>query len=157
MEEPEQVPNQEQTLHSKLNKDGPNEGKSRYPNDPAAGVGILLSPRLTKKVHSFGSHGERICWVRIKGPVCNLYIVAVYLPHRGRVMPSQDDTLKDLQECLSDIPARDCVCLVGDFNEQLQANVQGITGQWTGGQWIPTSLPQPCAPEGPADHDYHYA
>ena len=27
-----------------LHKHGPNEGKPRYPNDPAAGVGILLSP-----------------------------------------------------------------------------------------------------------------
>ena len=26
------------------------------------------------------------------------------------------------------------MCLAGDFNEQLQANVQGVTGKWTGGQ-----------------------
>ena len=112
----------EQILH----KDGPKKGEPRFPNDRPAGVGILLSPRMTQKVHSFGSHGERICWVRLRGPFCNLYVVAVYLPHRGRVMPSQEDTLADLQKVLADIPPHDCVCLLGDFNEQLQADIQDV-------------------------------
>ena len=98
---------------------GPNKGKKRFPKDSAAGVGIILSPRMQKKVHSFGSKGERICWVRLKGPVCNLFVVAVYLPHRGRVAPTQDQTLTDLQSVLNDVPTRDCICLLGDFNEQL--------------------------------------
>ena len=72
--------------------------------------------------------------MRLKGPVCNLYVVAVYLPHRGRVMPAQDDTLADLQKVLSNIPPHDCVCLLGDFNEQLQSDIQGVTGHWTGGK-----------------------
>ena len=49
-------------------------------------------------------------------------------------MPCQDDTLVDLQKVLSDIPPHDCVCLLGDFNEQLQPDIQGITGHCTGGQ-----------------------
>jgi len=114
-------------------KTGPNKGKIRYPNDRAAGVGILLSPRMERKVHSFGSEGERICWVRLQGPTCNLFVIAVYLPHRGRVAPAQGQTLTDLQRLLNDVPARDCICLLGDFNEQLPANVEGITGRWTGG------------------------
>ena len=83
---------------------------------------------MTKKIHSFGSHGERICWVRLKGPVYNLYVIAVYLPHRGRTMSTQDDTLDDLQKVLTDVPPHDCICLLGDFNEQLQADIQGVTG-----------------------------
>ena len=52
---------------------GPDKGKIRYPEDKAAGVGLLLSDRLEKKVTSFGSAGERICWARIRGPVCHLF------------------------------------------------------------------------------------
>ena len=48
--------------------------------DPAAGVGILLSQRAQAKVLGTGNNGnERICWVRLKGPACNLFVVAVYL------------------------------------------------------------------------------
>ena len=115
-----------------LIKKGPNKGKIRFPNDRAAGVGILLSDRMEQKVHSFGSRGERICWVRLQGPVCNLFVVAVYLPHRAKIAPTQDQTLTQVQELLSEIPSRDCVCLLGDFNEQLAPNVDGITGAWTG-------------------------
>ena len=96
-------------------------------------MGILLSDRLEKKVTSFGSEGERVCWVRIRGPVCHLFVVAVYLPHRGRTVPSQDDTLADLQKVLSNVPAHDCMCVLGDLNEQVEANIQGLTGKWTGG------------------------
>ena len=112
---------------------GPNKGKPRFPNDKAAGVAIMLSNRMRTKIMSFGSEGNRVCWVRLRGPSCNLFVIAVYLPHRGRVSPSQDDTLTDVQTVISKIPARDCICLLGDFNEQLQKEIKGVTGKWTGG------------------------
>ena len=88
---------------------------------------------MQAKVHSFGSEGERVCWVHLSGPVCDLFVVTVYLPHRGRVAPDQNQTLADVRKVLADIPARDCICLLGDFNEQLKANLDGVTGKWTGG------------------------
>jgi hypothetical protein len=117
-----------------LIKKGPNKGKKRFPDDRAAGVGILLSPTALKKVESFGSQGERVCWVRLKGPICHLFVIGVYLPHRGRTQPSQDDTLLDLEKVLSIVPQGDCICVAGDFNEQLPANAQGRTGVYVGGQ-----------------------
>ena len=33
----------------------------RYPDDKAAGVGILLSDAAEEKLESFGAEGERIC------------------------------------------------------------------------------------------------
>ena len=113
---------------------GPNKGKMRFPEDRAAGVGILLSKTAQQKVKAFGSQGERVCWVRMSGPVCNLFIIAVYLPHRARTMPSQDDTLQDLRQVLAKVPAGDCICLMGDFNEQLEGNVPSRTGKWTAGE-----------------------
>ena len=116
-----------------LNQKGPRKDKIRYPKDSAAGVGIILSPHMQKKVHSFGSNGERVCWVRLKGPVCNLFVVAVYLPYRGRVAPTQDQTLTDLQNALNGAHPRDCICLLGDLNEQLGAGVKNVTDRFTGG------------------------
>ena len=60
-----------------------------FPNDPAAGVGILLSKRMIPKYREHGSPCNRICWVRLKGPVTNLFVIAVYLPHRARVKPAR--------------------------------------------------------------------
>ena len=62
-----------------------------------------------------------------------MFIIAVYLPHRGRVSPCQEDTLQDLHKVLKKVSSRDCVVILGDFNEQLEANVQESTGEWTGG------------------------
>ena len=64
-----------------------NTGKNIYPNDPAAGVGILLSDRATEKYMAHGSPCERITWVRLKGAVANLFVIAVYMPHRARSEP----------------------------------------------------------------------
>ena len=55
-------------------KKGPRKGQKRFPNDRAAGVGIMLSPRIQAKVHSFGPEGEWVYWVRLKGPVCDLLL-----------------------------------------------------------------------------------
>ena len=112
---------------------GPKKGKIRFPEDKAAGVGLLLSSRIANKVTAFGSEGERICWVWIRGPLCHLFVIAIYLPHRGRTLLSQDDTLADLRKVLSNVPSHDCVCILGDLNEQVDANIQGHTGRWTGG------------------------
>ena len=105
-------------------------GEARFPKDRAAGVGILLSPAAQQKVLSFGSISERVCFVRLEGPVCNLFIVATYVPHRGRINPCQDDTIADLHEALKQAPASDCIILLGDVNEQLGPNIKNRTGKW---------------------------
>ena len=110
------------------------EGNKRFPKDRAAGVGIILSKAAQQKVMTFGSTGERVCYVRLAGPVCNLFIVASYLPHRGRASPNQEDTISDLHEALKQAPSQDCIVLMGDLNEQLPANVANRTGKWVGGK-----------------------
>ena len=56
------------------------------------------------------------------------------MSHRGRTSPCQDDTIKDVQEALKKAPTQDCIVLLGDFNEQLGANIKERTGRWTGGK-----------------------
>ena len=108
------------------------DGEKRFKNDRAAGVGILLSKAAQQKVLSFGSTGERVCYVRLEGPACNLFIVTAYLPHRGRAAPDQDDTIQDIHEALKEAATSDCIILLGDFNEQLSGNIENRTGKWVG-------------------------
>ena len=99
--------------------------------DPAAGVGILLSPRAQQKVLDVGNNeSERICWVRLKGPACNLFVVAVYMPHASRVQPAQADTLHELDMICKQAKPGDCLIVMGDFNVQLPKNAQGRTGNY---------------------------
>ena len=89
-------------------------GNLRNDKDPAAGVGIILSPRAQRKFMGAGNNGsERICWVRLKGPACNLFIVAVYMPHNKRVQPSQADTLKELDDICKQSKKRRLRCYPG--------------------------------------------
>ena len=65
--------------------------------DPAAGVAILLSSRMADKIIGEGHVGTRIAWVRLAGPVCNIFFIAVYIPHKGCLLytsPSPRDRQK---------------------------------------------------------------
>ena len=46
---------------------------------------------------------------------------------------SQGDTLTDLQKVLADVSTHDCVCVLGDLNDQIGSNDQDYTDNWTGG------------------------
>ena len=106
-------------------------GNLRNEKDPAAGVGIILSPRAQKKFMGAGNNdSERICWVRLRGPACNLFIVAVYMPHSKRVQPAQIDTLRELDTICKQAKKGDCIVVMGDFNVQLPAEKQGSTGKY---------------------------
>ena len=78
--------------------------------------------------------GSRIVWVRLDGPVCPLFIVCVYIPHKYRTAtPQAADTIAELSDLLSNckkLKSTDCVIVMGDLNCELPHNIQGCTGRW---------------------------
>ena len=102
--------------------------------DPASGVGILLGPLFTEKILAKGSIGSRIVWVRLEGPVCPLFVVCVYIPHKYKhTSPNSEDVIVQLENLLANcrkLKPNDCIIVMGDFNCELQRNVQGCTGKW---------------------------
>ena len=108
------------------------QDKQGRSTDPAAGVTIMLSSRMTDKIIDQGHVGTHIAWVRISGPVCNIFYIVVYIPHKGRTnKPYAKDTISQIKKLLTTVKKSDCVILAGDFNCQLQCNVQGCTGKWS--------------------------
>ena len=100
--------------------------------DQAAGVVILLSERMANNVIGRGHVGSRIVWVRIAGPICNLFVIITYIPHKGRkTAPTATDTIEQLKSLLRTVPKSDCVILGGDMNCQLQRDVPRCTGKWS--------------------------
>ena len=95
-------------------------------------VAIMLSNRMADKLIDEGHVGTRIAWARISGPVCNIFFIVTYIPHKGRTCPPYvQDTIKQLKKLLQIVCKSDCVILTGDFNCQLQRNIQGCTGKWS--------------------------
>ena len=99
--------------------------------DPDAGVAIMLSKRMRKLIDKAGHVGTRIAWVRIRGPMCPLFFIAVYIPHKYRNSPTATHTLVQLDALIKTVPKNDCLIICGDFNCQLKRNVSGLTGRWS--------------------------
>ena len=98
-----------------------------------SGVAILLSERFAQAELARSDPARlktsRICWVRVRGTTCNLYIVAVYLPYRNHVVKF-DSVINILRDVLDAVPKHDCIVLLGDFNCQLARSTPGVTGKW---------------------------
>ena len=92
----------------KLIKKGKRKGKVRFLNDGAANVTIMSSKRVQQKID-------------------------MHVPHGVRVTPCQDDTLRDLEVVLRRVSRGDCMMTLGDFNDQLEGEIQNRTDKWVGG------------------------
>ena len=104
---------------------GKDKRREVYRPDGGCTVTIVLSERMLKKVLSCGCVGTRIIWVRITSSICDLFVIVIYIPHKGRTNPSVQDTIEKIKELLNTIERFDCVILMDDFNCQLRRNVQG--------------------------------
>ena len=93
----------------------------------------MLSAKMEQHYRDSGHVGARIAWVRIAGPVCNIFFVAVYIPHKYREDPCALDTIEKLETLLMSqhVHKNDCVIIAGDLNCQLRRNVEGCTGPWS--------------------------
>ena len=49
------------------------QGEDGKSDDPAAGVAIMLSERMADKMVDQGHVGTRIVWVKLAGPMCNIF------------------------------------------------------------------------------------
>ena len=93
--------------------------------DPVTGVTILLSQGMTSNVLIIGHVRSRIAWVRIVGPISNLFVVVVYIPHKGRKKaPTATDTIQELKTLLLTTAKSYCIILGGDMNYPLQRHVK---------------------------------
>ena len=106
-----------------------------FDKDKADDVGILLSAKPQRK------YLLTICWVRLKGPTVNLFIVAVYICSPCKSMAGTTyNTMAELRKLLKGVPNSYCTVLLGGFNEQLASGVvNGIT-EWGHGEASPHAV-----------------
>ena len=68
--------------------------------------------------------------MRLRGPICPIFFIVVYVPHKYRATPQAGYTLAELEALLKTVLKNDCVVVCDDFNCQLKRNVEGLTGKW---------------------------
>ena len=88
------------------------------PNDPAAGVGLLLSNRAKDALIFTNVISPRIIMARFKASRADLTVICVYIPHQGRA-GRQKPIYEDLNKIIATVSIHDCLVVLGDFNSRL--------------------------------------
>ena len=99
-------------------------------NDSWSGVALMYSEKIAKCVMFTGSIGSRIVYMRVRGIMCNLFIIGVYIPQKNRKKPDQKETYGQLEKLLMSVGHRDCIILLGDFNSRLSRSIDNRVGRW---------------------------
>ena len=87
------------------------DAQGKY-TDSAAGVAILLSRRMRNYTDKSGHVGTRIAWVRLWGPICPIFFIVVYVPHKYHTAtPQATDTLTQLDALIKTVPKNDCLVI----------------------------------------------
>ena len=78
-----------------------------------------------------GNVGSRILFIKIRAQPCNIFVIAVYMPHSDRKQkPFPLDTRTELEQLLSKVSPHDCVILLGDLNCKLARKTDKLVGNW---------------------------
>ena len=88
------------------------------PNDPAAGVGLLLSNRAKDALIFTNVISPRIIMARFKASKADLTVICVYISHQGR-SGGQNSVYEDLNKIIATVSIHDCLVILGDFNSHL--------------------------------------
>jgi exonuclease III len=83
------------------------------------GVGFIVSKKARRSVLGFSPISERICTLRIKGKFHNITFVNVYAPTEDTEDEIVDEFYEALQSVCDEIPKRDAIITLGDFNAKL--------------------------------------
>ena len=102
-----------------------------WKNNSYSGVALMLSDRIAKCVMHSGNYGSRIVYMTIRSEPCNIFVVGLYMPQsRRKEKPFAADTIKQLEELMSQVGPHTCIMILGDLNCKLGRNIDNLTGRW---------------------------
>ena len=99
--------------------------------DTHSGAAIWIGPRLRVAAREFGREGSRVAWVRFATNRGNLIVVAHYIAHMFRSLPSREDCFRVMELLLRDkVRSADRLIYAMDANSRFARNTNPITGKY---------------------------
>jgi exonuclease III len=83
------------------------------------GVGVAIRSNLAESVTAWEPVNDRLMWMRFNAKNVPTTIVSVYAPTEVADSNAKDDFYRDLDRILKDVPSRDFLIVLGDFNARV--------------------------------------
>ncbi|CAF1389444.1 unnamed protein product, partial [Didymodactylos carnosus] len=90
------------------------------------------SPDCKQKTHQFdNTKNDRMISIRLQGRPTNLTIIQIYAPTTEAEESIIEDFYMELQQLLDDVPKKDTILIIGDWNAKVgEIEVPGIAGKF---------------------------
>lgn len=95
------------------------------------GVGVMVSPRMTKMVERVAYVDERIMMIRLKGKARDLVVVMVYMPTSNHQDEEIEECYNKIQEVIDKEKRGACTVVMGDWNAVVGEGAEGkVVGKY---------------------------
>lgn len=82
-------------------------------------TGFVVSEKVFNSVIGFNPVSERICSIRLKGPLYNYSIISVHSPTEEKNEDIKEEFSDQLETAIMQLPKQDMLILCGDFNAKI--------------------------------------
>ena len=95
------------------------------------GVAIIVNKKISKSVLGYNIVNDRIITLKLQGHPFNTSIIQIYAPTTDAYDDVIEQVYTELQEVLDNIPKKDMLFLIGDWNAKV-GNIEekGVTGRF---------------------------
>ncbi|CAF3391752.1 unnamed protein product [Rotaria socialis] len=95
------------------------------------GVAMVLNKKLVSSVIGYYPKNDRMITIRLHGKPTNLTIIQIYAPTTEAEESTIEDFYMELQQTLDDVPKKDAILIIGDWNAKVgETAVPGIAGKF---------------------------
>jgi exonuclease III len=95
------------------------------------GVAMVLNKKFVNSVIGYYPKNDRMISIRLQGKPTNLTIIQIYAPTTEAEESTIEDFYMDLQQILDEVPKKDAILIIGDWNAKVgETAVPGIVGKF---------------------------
>jgi exonuclease III len=83
------------------------------------GVGMIITNQVEKSLIGYKAVNDRIMYIRVKARPVNISCIQVYAPTTSVETEDIEEFYRNLQSVLNEIPNKDVLILMGDWNSKI--------------------------------------
>jgi hypothetical protein len=95
------------------------------------GVGIIITNQVSKSLIGYKAVNNRIIYIKVKAHAVNITCVQVYAPTSSAETADIEDFYRNLHSVLKEIPKKEVLILMGDWNSNIgKGEEPGTVGRY---------------------------